>query len=109
MNMLEVDSAGREGSHHEPLHYVLLGEVYPGKTGVIADTLNVWQIEPEEQRKRLERLAHCHNVHDRLVKALGDLLACIDNVDANKLPEIPAAEICIARQALALSSQERGK
>jgi len=100
---LEVDSAGREGSHQEPLHYVLLGEVYPGKSGVIADTLNCWQIEPAEQRRWLDRLAHCHNTHDDLLASLGDLVAEIDGF--GEIPQqISAATLTKARQSLARSA-----
>lgn len=68
---LEVDSCGREHSERDPLHYVLLGQVYPGKSGVIADTLNCdFALEPAEQKRWLERLASRHNCHDDMLAAL---------------------------------------
>lgn len=103
MKTLEVDSAGREGSHHEPLHYVLLGPVYADKTGVIADTLNCWQIDPAEQRKWMDQIAYRFNNYDNVQQALKDLLAEIDGFE--EIPQqLSGATLCRARQAAALPS-----
>lgn len=98
---LEVASAGRDGSHKDPLHYCLYGATIGDQSGIIADTLNCdHTIEPEEQRKWLERLAHRYNAHERLLRALKDLLGEIDDLE-DIPPEISSATLADARQAVA--------
>lgn len=99
---LEVLNEGREGSHHDPAYSTIIGLIYAGVSGVIADTSNCHHcLSSEDQREWLDELVRRYNMHKELLAALQAVVGDSDDVDDGKLPSISSATIATARQKIA--------